>query len=60
MWWERGTLLMRIEAPGVEPVFPEKDQAINYAGGCDPVIRVYDEADNVLETHEQAGDFKEW
>ena len=30
-WWERGTLLMRIEAPGVEPVFPEKDQAINYA-----------------------------
>jgi hypothetical protein len=22
-------------------------------------VRVYDEADNVIETHEQAGDFKE-
>jgi hypothetical protein len=24
------------------------------------VIRVYDEAGNVIETHEYAGDFKEW
>ncbi len=24
------------------------------------VIRVYDEAGNVSETHEHAGDFKEW
>jgi hypothetical protein len=24
------------------------------------VIRVYDEADNVIETHESPGDFKEW
>jgi hypothetical protein len=24
------------------------------------VIRVYDEAGNVIETHEQKGDFKEW
>jgi len=24
------------------------------------VIRVYDETGNVVETHEQAGDFKEW
>jgi hypothetical protein len=24
------------------------------------VIRVYDEADNVIETQEQAGEFKEW
>jgi len=24
------------------------------------VIRVYDEADNVIETHDHAGDFKEW
>jgi hypothetical protein len=23
-------------------------------------IRVYDEAGNVIETHEHAGDFKEW
>jgi hypothetical protein len=26
----------------------------------DAVIRVYDQAGNVIETHEQAGDFKEW
>jgi hypothetical protein len=25
----------------------------------DAVIRVFDEADNVIETHEHAGDFKE-
>jgi hypothetical protein len=24
------------------------------------VIRVYDEADNVIKTHEHKGDFKEW
>jgi len=24
------------------------------------VIRVYDEADNVIETHEHKGNFKEW
>jgi hypothetical protein len=27
---------------------------------CRAVIRVYDELGNVIETHEQAGDFKEW
>jgi hypothetical protein len=26
----------------------------------DAVIRVYDEGGNVIETHEHAGDFKEW
>jgi hypothetical protein len=26
----------------------------------DAVIRVYDEVGNVIETHEHAGDFKEW
>jgi hypothetical protein len=26
----------------------------------DAVIRVYDELDNVIETHEHKGDFKEW
>src|SRR6266853_6224757 len=38
--------------------------AINYAKffSCshDAVIHVYDEAGNVIETHEHAGDFKEW
>jgi hypothetical protein len=26
----------------------------------DAVVRIYDQAGNVIETHEQAGDFKEW
>jgi hypothetical protein len=26
----------------------------------DAVIRVYDQAGNVIETHEQVGEFKEW
>jgi hypothetical protein len=26
----------------------------------DATIRVYDESGNVIETHEHAGDFKEW
>jgi hypothetical protein len=26
----------------------------------DAVIRVYDEAGNVIETHEHIGEFKEW
>ena len=30
-----------------------------YSRSHDAVIRVYDEADNVIETHEQTGDFKE-
>jgi hypothetical protein len=39
------------------------NNAIGYAKfrspSHDAVIRVYDEADNVIETHKQAGDFKE-
>ncbi|MGB8805803.1 MAG: hypothetical protein WCC93_12820, partial [Chthoniobacterales bacterium] len=38
--------------------------AIGYAKFCsrshDAVIRVYDHAGNVIETHEHAGEFKEW
>jgi len=30
------------------------------AAHMDAVIRVYDAAGNVIETHEHAGDFKEW
>ncbi len=40
-----------------------KDNAISYAKfysrSHDAVIRVYDDAGNVIETHEHAGDFKE-
>jgi hypothetical protein len=31
-----------------------------YSRSHDAVIRVYDEAGNVIETHEHAGDFKVW
>jgi hypothetical protein len=38
--------------------------AIGYAKVCSrshpAVIRAYDEAGNVIETHEHIGDFKEW
>jgi hypothetical protein len=38
--------------------------AINYANfrsrSHDAVIRVSDEAGNVIETHEHAGEFKDW
>jgi hypothetical protein len=44
--------------------FNVTSNAINYAKfrsrSHDAVIRVYDEAGNVIETHEHAGDFKEW
>jgi hypothetical protein len=40
------------------------NNAIGYAKSFsrshDAVIRVYDKAGNVIETHEQAGDFKKW
>jgi len=31
-----------------------------FSSSHDAVIRVYDEAGNVIETHEHKGDFKEW
>jgi hypothetical protein len=31
-----------------------------YSRSHDAVIRVYDETGNVIDTHEHAGDFKEW
>jgi len=33
--------------------------AMHYSRSHDAVIRVYDAAGNVVETHEQKGDFKE-
>jgi hypothetical protein len=72
---------MRRSEPGVEPVFPEKDQAIDYArksrllslrrgpdfrfkGKCrahHSLRRCESKAVNaVSETHEHAGDFKEY
>jgi hypothetical protein len=34
--------------------------AQHYSRSEGAVIRVYDEAGNVIETHEHKGDFKEW
>ena len=34
--------------------------AQQYSRSHDAVIRVYDEAGAVIETHESKGDFKEW
>ena len=34
--------------------------AMHYSRSHDAVIRVYDEAGEVIETHEHAGDFVEW
>jgi hypothetical protein len=34
--------------------------AQHYSRSHDAVIRVYDDAGNVIETHEHKGDFKEW
>ena len=40
------------------------DDAVGYtkffSRSHDAVIRVYDDAGNVIETHEYKGDFKEW
>jgi len=34
--------------------------AMHYSRSHDAVIRVYDEADNVIETRGHKGDFNEW
>jgi hypothetical protein len=36
------------------------DYAKFFSRSHDPVIRVYDEAGNVIQTHEHKGEFKEW
>jgi hypothetical protein len=36
------------------------DYAKHRSRSHNAVIRVYDEAGNLIETHEHAGDFKEW
>ena len=44
--------------------YTKPDDAVSYAQfysrSHDAVIRVYDETGNLIETHEHAGDFKEW
>jgi len=49
--------------PFGRPWYDTPDNAVGYAmhssRSHDAVIRVYDAAGNVIETHEHAGDFKE-
>jgi len=44
--------------------YTKPDDAVEYAKffsrSHDAVIRVYDNSGNVIETHEHAGEFKEW
>jgi len=41
-------------------ISPERKRPNQRARSHTTVIRIHDEAGNVVETHEQAGDFREW
>ena len=60
----RGVDLISDALPFGRLWYDQAPDAVDYAKffsrSHDAVIRVYDEAGNVIETHEHAGDFKEW
>jgi hypothetical protein len=60
----RGVDLISDALPFGRLWYDTPDNAIGYAlhgsRSQDAVIRVYDTAGNVIETHERKGDFKEW
>jgi len=60
----RGVELISDALPFGRLWYLEVSDAIGYAKfysrSHEAVSRVYDEAGNVIETHEQAGEFKEW
>jgi hypothetical protein len=45
---------------GPEAIRDAIDHAKFYTRSHDVLIRVYDDAGNVIETHKHAGEFKEW
>jgi hypothetical protein len=45
---------------GPEAIRDAVDHAKFYSRSHDVLIRVYDDDGNVIETHEHAGEFKEW
>jgi len=61
---KRGVDLISDALPFGRLWYEDASAAVDYAKSRsrshDAVIRVYDEAGNVVETHEHAGDFKEW
>jgi hypothetical protein len=61
---KRGVDLISDPLPFGRLWYVEVSDAIEYAKhrsrSHHALIRVYDEAGNMIETHEHAGDFKEW
>jgi hypothetical protein len=45
---------------GPKAIIDAIDHAKFFSRSHDAVIRIYDQAGNVTETHEHAGEFKEW
>ena len=60
---QRGVDLISDAPPFEEVWYDTPDNAVGYAmhnsRSQDAVIRVYDDAGNVIETHEHKGDFRE-
>ena len=60
----RGVDLISDALPFGRLWYTQVSHAIGYAKfrsrSHDAVIRVYDDAGNVIQTHEHKGDFKEW
>ena len=60
----RGVDLISDALPFGRLWYEDASAAVDYAKHCsrshDGVIRVYDDASNVLETHEHGGGLKEW
>jgi len=60
----RGIDLISDALPSGRLWYDTPDNAIGYAEhysrSANVVIRVYDAAGNIIETHEHKGDFKEW
>jgi hypothetical protein len=54
------TAFGRLWYAGPNAVSNAVDYAKFYSRSHDAVIRVYDAADNAIETHEHTGAFKEW
>jgi hypothetical protein len=50
----------RLWYDGPNAVMNATGYAMHDSRSADAVVRVYDEAGNVIETHEHAGEFKEW
>jgi len=57
--FDHSTLRFRFDRPGQDSPATQLDTRSIGAAQIDAVIRVYDAAGNLIETHEHKGDFKE-